>query len=68
MKMDHDNLRKSYTGKLPDRIWKLDKKQRSSVRKQQSGMIGLEWDQPYQWKVSPMMKNQTAKIKKVKSW
>jgi hypothetical protein len=28
-------------------------------------MSGLEWDLPNHWKASPMMKNQTAKIKKV---
>ncbi len=63
--MDHDNLRKSYTGKLPDRILKLDEKQNHQK--------AAEWDEKprtrptIQWKVSPMMKNQTAKIKKVKS-
>ena len=39
----------------------------STIRKQQSGLSGLEWDLPNHWKASPMMKNQTAKIKKVKS-
>jgi len=47
----------------------LEPKQEGSrtIRKQQRGMSGLEWDLPYQQKAFPMMKNQTAKIKKVKS-
>jgi hypothetical protein len=50
--------------------WQTKPRQEGSrtIRKQQSGMSGLEWDLPNHWKASPMMKNQTAKIKKVKSW
>jgi hypothetical protein len=38
MKMDHDNLRMSYTGKLPERIWKLYEKQ-TTIQK------AVEWDE-----------------------
>ena len=67
MKMDHDNLRKILHWQAS---WQTKPKQEGSrtIRKQQSRMSGLEWDPSVQWKASPMMKNQTAKIEKVKSW
>ena len=67
MKMDHDNLRKVLQWQAS---WQTKPRQEGSrtIRKQQNGMSGLEWDPPVQWKASPMMKNQTAKIEKVKSW
>ncbi len=67
MKMDHDNLRKFLQWQAS---WQTKPRQEGSrtIRKQQNGISGLEWDLPNHWKASPMMKNQTAKIKKVKSW
>ena len=67
MKMDHDNLRKVLQWQAS---WQTKPKQEgsSTIRKQQSGMSGLEWDLPNHWKAAPMMKNRPAIFKKVKSW
>jgi len=66
MKMDHDNLRKSSA--MASFLTNKTK-----TREKQNHQKAAEWDEwprdlPNHWKASPMMKNQTAKIKKVKSW